>query len=74
MTKLTRKVFTEKMENYSKNITPQLIGEVKRDVSQQKLGVADHPALLKPDHVSKEKWDSLKERNDANEIIEELEK
>ena len=66
-----RKLYLQKINNYSKKVTNQLICEAKGNVCDQKLGIADHPAPLKPSDVSKERWDNLKECKDAQEVIEE---
>ena len=58
-----RKLYLQKINNYSKKVTNQLICEAKGNVCDQKLG--------KSSDVSKERWDNLKECKDAQEVIEE---
>ena len=62
------------MIQYSETVNHDLIALAKNEINDQKAGISDHPAPLKPQDVAAKRWENLKEKPNAMEIVEDLEK
>ena len=70
----TRQEYIETMNEYPQTITANLISQAKINLADQKGGNAEHPAPLRKSQIAEDRWETLKERENVDDIIKNLQK
>ena len=73
-TRKSREEYKNRMIQYSETVNHDLIALAKYEINDQKAGRSDYPAPLKPQDLAAKRWKNLKEKPNAMEITEDLER